>query len=88
MGLIFGILAKFEYGRKLLLNHPKFFSFGIVSHEGPSDEAMKNSRFSITFYGKGWSKEDAPTDETNENGELPTKKLVTRVSASNPGLKI
>lgn len=51
LGIIFGILAKFSFGRNLLLKHPKLFSFGFFSHEGPSEETMKNTKFSITFFG-------------------------------------
>lgn len=81
LGTIFGALTKFQFGRKLLLKYPQIFSLGFFSHEGPSDETMKNTKFSITFYGDGWAK-----GETGENrSSTPTKKLITRVSASNPG---
>lgn len=85
MGTIFGLLAKFEFGRKLLLSHPKIFSLGFFSREGPSDETMKNTKFSITFYGDGWPKEEALSDPSEKHTTPPTKKLVTRVSASDPG---
>lgn len=85
LGVIFGLLSKFSFGRKLLLDHPKFFSLGFFSHEGPSDETMKNSKFSITFYGDGWPKEEKLSEPTDRHATPPTKKLVTRVSASNPG---
>lgn len=82
-GLIFGILTKFSFGRKLLLNHPKAFSLGFFSHDGPTEDTMEKTKFSITFYGKGWPEKLAePTDvHTSE----PTKKFVTRVTGTNPG---
>lgn len=83
--MIFGVLTKFSFGRKLLLDHPKFFSFGFFSHEGPSEESMKNTKFSITFYGDGWTKEESLSEPTDQHTTLPNKKLATRVSASNPG---
>lgn len=83
LGIIFGVLAKFSFGRSLLLNYPKVFSLGFVSHEGPSEEAMKKSRFSITFFGQGWDEKLA--EPTDQHTTLPSKKIVTRVSASNPG---
>lgn len=85
LGIIFGILTKFSFGRSLLLQYPKFFTLGFVSHEGPSEENMKKSKFSMTFFGQGWSKEEALSEPTDQHTTLPSKKIVTRVSASNPG---
>lgn len=86
LGIIFGLLTKFSFGRKLLLNYPKVFSLGFVSHEGPTEEKMKKTKFSITFYGDGWPKEEALSEPTDSHTTPPSKKLVTRVSASNPGM--
>lgn len=85
MGIIFGILTKSKFGRDLLLKYPKIFSLGYISHEGPSEETMKNSKFSITFFGQGWPKEEALAEPTDEHTTLPTKSIVTRVSGTNPG---
>lgn len=85
LGIIFGLLAKSSFGRSLLLNYPKLFSLGFVSHEGPSEEAMKNSKFSLTFFGQGHPKAVSLAEPTDQHTNLPTKKIVTRVSASNPG---
>lgn len=85
LGLVFGALTKCAFGRKLLLNYPKIFSLGFVSHEGPTEEKMKNTKFSITFYGDGWPKEEALSEPTDSHTALPSKQLVTRVSATNPG---
>lgn len=84
-GIIFGLLTKFSFGRYLLLKYPKFFTLGFVSHEGPTEKAMKNSKFEITFVGIGWPKEDDLAETTDQHTNLPSKKIVTRVSASNPG---
>lgn len=46
---------------------------------------MKNTKFSITFYGDGWPKEEALTEPTDKHTAPPSKRLVTRVTASNPG---
>lgn len=82
-GGIFGILARLAVGRKLLLNHPKFFSGGFFSREGPSDEKMNNTHFSITFDCTGWdSKVDDPNDEFTT---APNKKMRGKVAGSNPG---
>lgn len=85
LGIIFGLLSKFAYGRKLLLSFPKVFSLGLVSHEGPTEETLKKTKFSITFFGDGWPKEEALSEPTDSHTTPPSKKLVTRVSATNPG---
>lgn len=84
-GIIFGVLAKFAFGRKLLLNHPKLFSFGFFSHEGPTEETMNNTKFSVTFFGQGWPEEEKLAEGSDQHTTPPTKKLVTRVTATNPG---
>lgn len=85
MGVIFGLLTKCQFGRNLLLKYPKIFSLGFISHEGPSEESMKNSKFSITFFGQGWPKEEALSEPTDQHTNPPSKKIVTRVSGTNPG---
>lgn len=85
MGIVFGVLAKSSFGRQLLLKYPKLFSLGFISHEGPSEESMKNTKFSITFHGQGWPKEEALSEPTDQHTTLPSKKIVTRVTGTNPG---
>lgn len=53
-GLFFGIMAKFSFTRSLLLRYPEIFSFGLCSKDGVSEETMRNSKFSIHLFGKGW----------------------------------
>lgn len=84
-GLIFKVFLQFEYGRNLLLKHPKVFTFGLISHEGPTEETMNKNKFSVTFFGKGW-----PIDECVEHGTKlddiePTKCIITKVTGTNPG---
>lgn len=85
LGAVFGMLTKFEFGRKLLLNYPKIFSLGFISHEGPSDDTMEKSKFSITFHGQGWPKSEKLSEPTDVHTNLPSKKLITRVTGTNPG---
>lgn len=85
MGVVFGLLTKCQFGRNLLLKYPKIFSLGFVSHDGPSEETMKNSKFSITFFGQGWPKEEALSEPTDQHTTPPSKKIVTRVTGTNPG---
>lgn len=84
-GMVFGIMTKFSFTRKLLLNNPKFFSLGFFSREGPSEETMENTKFSITFHGQGWPKEEALSESSDQHTTPPSKTLTTRVTATNPG---
>lgn len=85
---IFGFLAKFGFGRQLLLKYPKLFSLGTVSHEGPSEEQMENTNFSLTFYGNGWPKEEKLAEGSDKHTNKPTKRLVTRVFCKDPGMTV
>lgn len=83
VGAIFWLLVKSTIGQNLLLNYPRVFSFGMVSHEGPSDEAMNNIHFTMHFEGRGWEEKlDSPSEKY---AYPPNKILRTKVSATNPG---
>ncbi|XP_055706315.1 saccharopine dehydrogenase-like oxidoreductase [Phlebotomus papatasi] len=82
-GAIFSIFTRFALGRRLLLAHPKFFSFGFASHEGPSEEKRKNSKFTMWFQGEGWPQ--ALAEGEDQYTDPPTKKLVTKVSGTDFG---
>lgn len=80
-GIVFGLLSRFEWGRRQLLRHPKSFSGGVFSHEGPTQRTQQRSRFSITFRAVGW--------RCDEGGVMAlgplNRTVVTRVSGTNPG---
>lgn len=82
-GLIFGLLTRFGCGRSILLKNPKFFTGGLVSHEGPTEEFNENSLTEFFFLGEGWKEQlSEPTDKF----ESPmNKKMITRVACRNPG---
>ncbi|KAG5673995.1 hypothetical protein PVAND_003990 [Polypedilum vanderplanki] len=82
-GIIFGTLARFDFGRKLLLNYPKFFTFGAASHEGPTEEANEHSVMEMFFLGEGWK--ETLNEPTDQFIIPPNKKIVTKVSVKNPG---
>lgn len=69
-GGAFQTLAQWGWGRSLLLAHPKFFSNGVFSHEGPSDEQVEQTSFKIEFVAKS-------TDGS--------KTVLTRFSGPDPG---
>jgi short subunit dehydrogenase-like uncharacterized protein len=77
MGLIFGSLVFWKWGRKLLKDYPSIFTFGMFSKEGPSREQVAESSFQVIFIGKGWDEPlSGPTDEPQEP---PHKVIVGRV---------
>jgi len=80
---VFGILASFKLGRKLLENYPKIFSFGVFDHEGPSRQQMDGTSFTLTLAGKGW--EEKLSEPTDVYVNDPTKELTVRVSGPEPG---
>jgi short subunit dehydrogenase-like uncharacterized protein len=77
----FAALAFFSWTRKILLAHPKFFTGGMVSHEGPSIETSKNIVLALTFSGEGWSEKLDDVEITKPMD----KKVVTKVTCPNPG---
>jgi hypothetical protein len=37
-----------------LPRYPQLFSYGLFSHEGPTEQQMKETHFSMTFVGRGF----------------------------------
>lgn len=63
--------------RKLLLNHPRLCSFGIVTHDHPDDGVMDGMRFQYEMIGEGWDREVGSDEKSPTN-----RKVVGRVSVS------
>lgn len=82
IGLMFIFLAPFSWGRNLLKNHPKFFTLGLFSKEGPSKKDVDGTSFSMTLLGKGW---DLKCDSNGAEPEHPPNKTVT-VEINGPNL--
>lgn len=82
-GIIFATFCQFSWSRKLLLKYPKFFTAGFASHEGPSEETMNNTVFSVTLVGKGW--EDKAAQPLDAHDGLPSKTMTVKVRGRNPG---
>ena len=76
MGSIFSFLAKYKFGRTLLLNHPKLFTLGrfagnqpsatvnwrcSFSHEGPTEADIQQATFTMRFISKGYSSKTEPS---------------------------
>lgn len=79
-GSIFQLLARYAFGRKLLLKYPRFFSYGIFSHEGPTRQQLNSTSFSMTFYAQGYS-----SKAVLDAKQKPDKRVVTQVSGPEPG---
>lgn len=83
----FGLLAKYESGRRFLLKHPRLFTLGTFSHEGPTSQQLAETSFSETFYAQGYSKElrDKHPNPEELRRVQPDVSLVTSVSGPEPG---
>ncbi|CAG7834942.1 unnamed protein product [Allacma fusca] len=85
IGLIALIFAQFKYGLYLLEKYAHIFSFGLVSHNGPTRDQAENALFSFHLVASGWSKKlKNPQDE---HAEPPNKKMELVVSGVNPGYR-
>lgn len=78
---IFSFLLKCNFGRKLLLKYPRFFSYGVFSHEDSID-TTQSQKCSLIFIGQGWRGEAAPEQDSSNNP--PNAKLIARFSADDP----
>jgi len=89
MGTILQSLAKYNFGRRTLLNFPRFFTCGLASHEGPTQEQMKETSFTMRFYAKGNQEdnESSKVDDQLKSSLLSNNKIeiVTEVSGPEPG---
>jgi short subunit dehydrogenase-like uncharacterized protein len=86
-GAVFNQLASSRPGRALLLRHPRLFTLGAFSEDGPTQRRLEASSFTTTFLGSGWAAADAPA-----GGGAPKPPptgldtaVVVRVSGPEPG---
>nr|XP_009685017.1 PREDICTED: saccharopine dehydrogenase-like oxidoreductase [Struthio camelus australis] len=78
-GILFLLLVKFSFGRKLLIKYPEFFSAGRFSKKGPTQKQMDETSFTMTFFGEGYSEGQDP-----QKGK-PNVKICTQVKGPEPG---
>lgn len=58
--MIWFLFVQFRCGRYLMINYPAIFTFGMFRKgQMPSERALQNTFFRVTFYGEGW-KEKLP----------------------------
>lgn len=82
-GSMFGLLANFSFGRRLLLKHYKFFSFGAASKKQTTFEEMKNIKWNMEFRGYGFDRK--LVNLTEQFDQPPKKVIITKVSGPEPG---
>lgn len=86
---IFFALAQFSFTRNLMLKYPDTFTMGGFTKAGPTEEMMKKSSYSFTFYSKGYLKSRIDSKDTdaieNLKKEAPDCQVVTRVTGGDPG---
>ncbi|XP_040568153.1 saccharopine dehydrogenase-like oxidoreductase [Lepeophtheirus salmonis] len=81
VGILFGLMATKKFGRSLLENYPRFFSWGAVSKSGPSKKMADGTDFKVTLIGKGWK--DKVDDRSDDS--KPDRVVKVSVSGKNIG---
>ncbi|KAF0377793.1 putative saccharopine dehydrogenase-like protein [Gigaspora margarita] len=66
---LINFLAKYSWGRSLILKYPRLFSFGFFSHDGPTLEQIQQTSFYHMFYARGISKSRIHGDEDPESSK-------------------
>ncbi|XP_022908076.1 saccharopine dehydrogenase-like oxidoreductase [Onthophagus taurus] len=82
-GFWLAMFSQFSFTRNLLLKYPRFFSYGIFSPEGPSEERQEATIFNLKLHGKGWS--EKLKDPLLQPDSPPNKEIIAKVSGKNPG---
>lgn len=77
MVLLTVVMAQIPGLRQFLIKNPKFFTRGLMSHEGPLAANRAAQRFQMTFRTRGWTERQPLTEE-------PKQELLTRLSSLDP----
>lgn len=82
-GAMFALMCSFGWTRGLLEKYPRFFSWGSVSHDGPTREQMAQTSFTMTFVGEGWKERlSSPSDQYQTT---PDTNIRVEVHGPEPG---
>jgi hypothetical protein len=88
-GILFGLLAQWEWGRRVLLAHPRAFSYGVFSHEGPTQAQLEGTHFALRAFARGYSPALAPAVRAAVGTATPLPKpdvsCIVEVSGGEPG---
>lgn len=83
MGGIIQTLARWPWGRALVLAHPRLFTLGAFSHAGPTPEQRATTRFEMDFFVRG-AFGDAAAVAARGSGPSDARAKV-RVAGPEPG---
>lgn len=78
-GGIFQLLAKYEWGRNMLIKYPGVFSYGTFSEKGASLEQLLSASFCTQIFASGYSKTPA------NSAHPPDKHVKVTVKGPDPG---
>lgn len=85
VGYFLQTLTKYSLGRTLLLKYPEYFSLGMFSRSGPSEEAISSSTATYKFVGEGWSSSYLKNISEPKTITDPTNVIMTTmVNIKNP----
>lgn len=81
VGIFIGLLGKFAFGRRLLLQFPSVFSLGWFRKNGPTEDEVRSASFKMWFVGTGFS------DSTlvAQGNKKPNMEIITRVTGPEVG---
>jgi len=82
-GLIFSLLAKFAWGRRLLLANPSLFSGGVFTHEGPSKAQLAEATFTTTLL--AYPMPNNSDDKSSALAPASSSPLAIAISGPEPG---
>ena len=86
VGVIFGLLAKTQFGRNILERYPGFCSFGAVGRDGVPEEKAAGTNFELRLVGHGWEeKTEKEGDEMFKQEVSPNKEVTVTVKGANIG---
>ena len=77
-------LATYAWGRRLILAFPSFFTAGTFTRQGPSEEEMRRTSFSMDFYAEG-NVILGPKHGPHQTSGAKRVTLRTRVRGPEPG---
>jgi short subunit dehydrogenase-like uncharacterized protein len=75
VGIFIGLLGKFAFGRRLLLQFPSFFSLGWFRKNGPTEDEVRSASFKMWFVGTGFS----DSSLIAQGNRKPDMEIITRV---------
>ncbi|GBP52598.1 Saccharopine dehydrogenase-like oxidoreductase [Eumeta japonica] len=74
------VMALTSPTRKILLDYPNIFSFGLITRNEPKEELIANTAYTIELHGTGWDHGVTDVESTP-----PKKKVIVKVSGMDPG---